>query len=172
MDNTAYMVAPNTGSLIMPGEDSAAPTYVGGALGGRSGIYDYKGQVLTESSLQDDVGHRGGFDHTQELFKLGSAHTITSVPSSILHGVLHPTVPRGQRQRRIEVVQEDAFLSDAVVVEGGTVDGARIRGVLSGAASRAIELYFDISDALIARPLSKKWSTSLGDRYLQSEQVH
>lgn len=55
MDNTAYMVAPNTGSLIMPGEDSAAPTYVGGALGGRSGIYDYKGQILTESSLQDDV---------------------------------------------------------------------------------------------------------------------
>ena len=88
------------------------------------------------------------------------------------HRVLHPTVLRSQCQRRIEVVQEDAFLSDAVVVEGGTVDAAEIRSILSDAASRAIELYFDVTDAVIARSLSMKFGTILGDRYLQSAQVH
>lgn len=54
MDNTAYMVAPNAGSLIMPGEHGAAPTVVGGALGGRSAIIDYKGHVLATNTIQDD----------------------------------------------------------------------------------------------------------------------
>ena len=68
-------------------------------------------------------------------------------------------------------MQEDAFLCDVVVVEGGTVDGAGIRGVLSGAVSRTIQLYFDISDAVSARSLSKKWNIGLRDGYLQSAQV-
>jgi len=54
MDNTAYMVAPNTGSLIMPGEKGEAPTVVGGALGGRSSIIDYKGHVLASNTIVDD----------------------------------------------------------------------------------------------------------------------
>lgn len=54
MDNTAYMVAPNTGSLIMPNPNSPAPTVIGGALGGRSAIIDYKGHVLAENTIVDD----------------------------------------------------------------------------------------------------------------------
>ena len=54
MDNTAYMVAPNTGSLIMPGAPGEAPTTIGGALGGRSSIFGYKGEILASSSVVDD----------------------------------------------------------------------------------------------------------------------
>lgn len=54
MDNTAYMVAPNTGSLIMPNPDYPAPTVIGGALGGRSSIVDYKGHVLASNQIVDD----------------------------------------------------------------------------------------------------------------------
>jgi predicted amidohydrolase len=54
MDNTAYMVAPNTGSLIMPGEESGSDTVIGGALGGRSAIIDYKGHVLANNTIVDD----------------------------------------------------------------------------------------------------------------------
>lgn len=54
MDNTAYMVAPNTGSLIMPNPDYPAPTVIGGALGGRSSIVDYKGHVLAHNQIVDD----------------------------------------------------------------------------------------------------------------------
>jgi hypothetical protein len=54
MDNTAYMVAPNTGSLIMPGDAGEAPTVIGGALGGRSSIIDYKGHVMASNTIVDD----------------------------------------------------------------------------------------------------------------------
>lgn len=54
MDNTAYMIAPNTGSLIMPGEEGNAPTVIGGALGGRSSIVDYKGHVLASNTIVGD----------------------------------------------------------------------------------------------------------------------
>lgn len=50
-DNTAYLIAPNCGALIMPGNP---PTVVGGALGGRSMIVGYKGEVLAQSSVVDD----------------------------------------------------------------------------------------------------------------------
>ena len=53
MDNTAYMVAPNTGSLIVPGENG--PTVVDGALGGRSSIVDYKGHVLAINDIVGDT---------------------------------------------------------------------------------------------------------------------
>ena len=91
--------------------------------------------------------------------------------SLFIHGVLHPTMLCGQRQRRIKVVQEDAFSSHAVVVEGGTVDAAGIRGVLTGTASRTIELYFGVSDDLSARSFSINNKTIYGNRYLQSAQV-
>lgn len=51
LDNTAYLVAPNTGSLIMPGNP---PTVIGGALGGRSMIAGYKGELLAQSNVADD----------------------------------------------------------------------------------------------------------------------
>lgn len=51
LDNTAYLVAPNCGSLIMPGNP---PTVIGGALGGRSMLVGYKGEVLAQSSVVDD----------------------------------------------------------------------------------------------------------------------
>ncbi len=54
LDNTAYMVAPNTGSLIVSGPPGTADTSIGGALGGRSGIYGYRGEVLAESTVVDD----------------------------------------------------------------------------------------------------------------------
>jgi predicted amidohydrolase len=54
LDNTAYMIGPNTGSLIMPAEDGGAPTVIGGALGGRSSIVNYKGDVLAKSTIVDD----------------------------------------------------------------------------------------------------------------------
>ena len=54
MDNTCYMVAPNTGSLIMPGAPDEGPTTIGGALGGRSAIYGYKGEELASSTVVDD----------------------------------------------------------------------------------------------------------------------
>jgi predicted amidohydrolase len=50
-DNTAYLVAPNCGALIMPGNP---PTVIGGALGGKSMICGYKGEVLAQSSVVDD----------------------------------------------------------------------------------------------------------------------
>jgi predicted amidohydrolase len=55
MDNTCYMVAPNTGSLIMPGGPGEAPTTIGGALGGRSSIIGYKGDVLATNTIVDDT---------------------------------------------------------------------------------------------------------------------
>jgi len=54
MDNTCYMVAPNTGSLIMPGPPGEPPTTIGGALGGRSSIVGYKGEILANSTIVDD----------------------------------------------------------------------------------------------------------------------
>lgn len=54
MDNTAYMIGPNTGSLIMPAEDGGAPTVIGGALGGRSSIVNYKGDVMAKSTVVGD----------------------------------------------------------------------------------------------------------------------
>lgn len=50
-DNTAYLLAPNCGALVMPGNP---PTSIGGALGGRSMIVGYKGEVLAQSSVVDD----------------------------------------------------------------------------------------------------------------------
>ena len=55
LDNCCYVLAPNGGSLIMPGAPGEMPTTVGGALGGRSGIYAYNGDVLAESSIVDDA---------------------------------------------------------------------------------------------------------------------
>ena len=55
MDNTAYMVAPNTGSLIMPGADNQAPTIIDGALGGHSSVIDYKGQILATNTNPGDT---------------------------------------------------------------------------------------------------------------------
>jgi hypothetical protein len=54
IDNTAYMIAPNTGSLIMPGVEGDAPTTIDGALGGRSSIIDYKGTVLAKNDIVGD----------------------------------------------------------------------------------------------------------------------
>jgi predicted amidohydrolase len=54
MDNTCYMLSPNTGSLIVSGPPGTPPTTIGGALGGRSGIYGYRGEVLAESTVVDD----------------------------------------------------------------------------------------------------------------------
>lgn len=54
MDNTCYMVAPNTGSLIMPGPNGAPPTTIDGTLGGRSSIIDYKGTVLSQNTITGD----------------------------------------------------------------------------------------------------------------------
>jgi len=51
VDNTAYLLAPNCGALIMPGNP---PTTIGGALGGRSMIVGYKGEVLAQSNVVDD----------------------------------------------------------------------------------------------------------------------
>jgi predicted amidohydrolase len=51
VDNTAYLLAPNCGALIMPGNPS---TVIGGALGGKSMIVGYKGEVLAQSSVVDD----------------------------------------------------------------------------------------------------------------------
>jgi predicted amidohydrolase len=51
VDNTAYVIAPNCGALIMPG---TPPTVIGGALGGKSMIVGYKGEVLAQSSVVDD----------------------------------------------------------------------------------------------------------------------
>jgi hypothetical protein len=46
------MVAPNCGALIMPGNP---PVTIGGALGGKSMIVGYKGEVLTQSTVVDDA---------------------------------------------------------------------------------------------------------------------
>jgi predicted amidohydrolase len=51
LDNTAFLLAPNCGSLIMPGPP---PTVIGGALGGKSMIVGYKGEVLAQSTVADD----------------------------------------------------------------------------------------------------------------------
>jgi predicted amidohydrolase len=51
VDNTAYLLAPNCGALIMPG---SPPTVIGGALGGKSMIVGYKGEVLAQSTVADD----------------------------------------------------------------------------------------------------------------------
>ncbi len=50
-DNTAYLLAPNCGALIMPGK---ATTVIGGALGGKSMIVGYKGDLLAQSTVVDD----------------------------------------------------------------------------------------------------------------------
>ena len=55
IDNTAYMIAPNTGSLIMPSEDNGDPTIIDGALGGRSSIIDYKGTILSKTDTVGDA---------------------------------------------------------------------------------------------------------------------
>ena len=70
--------------------------------------------------------------------------------NSSLHGVLHPTIFRRQSQCRIKVVQEDAFLRDAVVVEGRTVDGTGIRAILQGTTYRAVELPLHVWNVLEA----------------------
>ena len=49
------MIAPNTGSLIMPGAEGDAPTTIDGALGGRSSIIDYKGTVLAKNDIVGDT---------------------------------------------------------------------------------------------------------------------
>jgi len=54
LDNTAYMIATNTGALIMPGPSGEAPTQVDGALGGRSAIYNYRGEVQASSAIVGD----------------------------------------------------------------------------------------------------------------------
>ncbi len=54
LDNSCYMLAPNTGALIVPGAPGEADTSIGGALGGRSGIYGFRGEVLAESTVVDD----------------------------------------------------------------------------------------------------------------------
>lgn len=51
LDNTAYLLAPNCGALIMPGNP---PTVVGGALGGKTMMVGYKGEVLAQSAVADD----------------------------------------------------------------------------------------------------------------------
>jgi predicted amidohydrolase len=55
MDNTAYVVATNTGALIMPGAPGAAPTQIDGALGGRSAIYNYRGEVAAQNQIVGDT---------------------------------------------------------------------------------------------------------------------
>ncbi len=52
MDNTAYMIGPNTGSLIMPAEDGGAPTVIGG--GARWPVLDRQLQ-----GRRDDEEHGG-----------------------------------------------------------------------------------------------------------------
>jgi len=54
VDNTCYMLAPNTGSLVMPAPPGGSPVSIGGALGGRSSIYGYRGEVLANSTIVDD----------------------------------------------------------------------------------------------------------------------
>ncbi len=54
LDNTAYLIATNTGSLIMPSGPDAPPTYVDGALGGRSMIVGYKGEVMASTPEAGD----------------------------------------------------------------------------------------------------------------------
>lgn len=54
IDNTCYMIAPNTGSLISPATDGGPSTTIGGALGGHSSIVDYKGGVMGRSDVVDD----------------------------------------------------------------------------------------------------------------------
>ncbi|KAA3631555.1 MAG: hydrolase [Proteobacteria bacterium] len=54
MDNTAYMLATNTGALIMPGPPGSPPITIDGALGGRSAIIDYKGHVLATNQIVGD----------------------------------------------------------------------------------------------------------------------
>jgi len=54
IDNTCYMLAPNTGSLVVAGAAGEPHTTIGGALGGRSSIVNYKGDVLASSTVVDD----------------------------------------------------------------------------------------------------------------------
>ncbi|TDJ44616.1 MAG: hydrolase [Gammaproteobacteria bacterium] len=54
MDNTAYMIATNTGTLIMPGAPGEAPASIDGALGGRSAIYNYRGEIQAMNSIVGD----------------------------------------------------------------------------------------------------------------------
>ncbi len=55
MDNTAYMIATNTGTLIMPGPPGEAPVAIDGALGGRSAIYNYRGEVAATNQIVGDT---------------------------------------------------------------------------------------------------------------------
>ncbi|MCC5794838.1 MAG: hydrolase [Chromatiales bacterium] len=54
LDNTAYLLGPNTGSLIMPAAPGEAPVTVDGALGGRSMIAGYKGELLASTRVAGD----------------------------------------------------------------------------------------------------------------------
>ena len=49
------MIAPNTGSLIMPSESGGDPTAIDGALGSRSSIIDYKGTILSRTDTVGDA---------------------------------------------------------------------------------------------------------------------
>ena len=93
--------------------------------------------------------------------------------NSSLHGVLHPTIFRRQSQCRIKVVQEDAFLRDAVVVEGRTVHGATIIGIHFSAMYCAIKFQFSSRNSLRAeiRRITNE-SAVLGYRHLHSSQVY
>jgi predicted amidohydrolase len=54
LDNTAYMIANNTGTLIMPGAPGEAPVSIEGALGGRSAIYNYRGEIQASNTIVGD----------------------------------------------------------------------------------------------------------------------
>lgn len=55
LDNTAYVIATNTGTLIMPGKPGEPPVPVDGALGGRSAIYNYRGEVQATNTIVGDA---------------------------------------------------------------------------------------------------------------------
>ncbi len=53
IENTAYMIATNTGALEVAGKDGI--TTIGGALGGRSAIYNYKGDEMAITYAVDNA---------------------------------------------------------------------------------------------------------------------
>jgi predicted amidohydrolase len=55
LDNTAYVVAPNGGALLMPAATGGPMTAIGGALGGRSLIAGYKGELLAQTLVSDNA---------------------------------------------------------------------------------------------------------------------
>jgi len=54
LENTAYMLGTNTGALIVNGPPGTPPTQVDGALGGRSMVVNYKGEVLSQTVESGD----------------------------------------------------------------------------------------------------------------------